>query len=169
MLKKEFEDRTGTKVSSEDFEIIHRIYMATGEMDKDTFCQNWGPKFLSNPITASMTVGAEKWINVQMSTAEKLMQAKKDLDRANGKIKDLEARNEELTEHLHKFVDAVDETLDCINLACFEALKKKFEDIFGRTRAMRMRVNHGWDLSKEEVAWLLGRVDDDDIEEEDDE
>ena len=161
MLKKEFEDRTGTKVSSEDFEIIHRIYMATGEMDKDTFCQNWDPKFLANPITASMTVGAEKWINVQMSTAEKLMQTKKDLDGALRTIEQLTTRVETQNKHLHEFQDAIDATFDIINLACFESLKKKYEDIFGRSWTMRMRVNHGWDLSKEDVAWLLDKVDDD--------
>lgn len=171
MLKKEFEDRIGTEVSSEDFEIIHQIYMATGEMDKDTFCKNWDPKFLENPIVAVLTTGTTRWIKASMDTQEALNKANKDLDRALHTVEELTARCEVTTKHLHKFVDAIDATVEIINLACFESLKKKLEDIFGKTHVMRMRVNHGWDLSKEEVSWLLNKIDGNDVdeEEEDDE
>jgi hypothetical protein len=168
MLKKEFEDRTGTEVSSEDFEIIHQIYMATGEMDKDTFCKNWNPKFLENPIVATLTVGTARWIKASMDTQEALNKANKDLDRSLHTVQELTTRCEVTKRHLDKFVDAIDATVDIINLSCFEALKKKLEDIFGKTHVMRMRINHGWDLSKEEVSWLLNRIDDDSVSQEED-
>ncbi len=39
MTQKEFFDRTGIETAAEEFEGIHRMYMATGEIDKDTFCK----------------------------------------------------------------------------------------------------------------------------------
>ena len=78
MLKKEFESLTGKTVSDEDFTLINRIYMAAGEMDKATFCKNWKPELLENPIVAAMTVGTETWIKAQMNTAEELNKAKKE-------------------------------------------------------------------------------------------
>lgn len=41
MTQKEFEERTGLNVNACEFESIHEIYMACGEMDKDTFCKEW--------------------------------------------------------------------------------------------------------------------------------
>lgn len=38
MTRKEFEDRTGLEVTALEFSKVHDIYMAAGEMDKDTFC-----------------------------------------------------------------------------------------------------------------------------------
>lgn len=41
MTQKEFEERTGLNVNAYEFESINEIYMACGEMDKDTFCKEW--------------------------------------------------------------------------------------------------------------------------------
>ena len=41
MKRKEFEDRTGLEVTALEFSKVHDIYMAAGEMDKDTFCKEW--------------------------------------------------------------------------------------------------------------------------------
>lgn len=41
MTRKEFEERTGLQVSAVEFCTINDIYMAAGEMDKDTFCKEW--------------------------------------------------------------------------------------------------------------------------------
>ena len=41
MTRKEFEDRTGLEVTALEFSKVHDIYMAAGEMDKDTFCSEW--------------------------------------------------------------------------------------------------------------------------------
>lgn len=39
MQQQEFEIRTKMKVTPEEYKTIEEIYMACGEMDKDTFCQ----------------------------------------------------------------------------------------------------------------------------------
>lgn len=41
MTKQEFEDRTGMKVSAEEYDRIENIYLAAGEMDKDEFCEEF--------------------------------------------------------------------------------------------------------------------------------
>ena len=41
MTRKEFEECTGLQVSAVEFCTINDIYMAAGEMDKDTFCKEW--------------------------------------------------------------------------------------------------------------------------------
>lgn len=41
MTQKEFEQRTGEKLSAVEFCTVNDIYMAAGEMDKDTFCKEW--------------------------------------------------------------------------------------------------------------------------------
>lgn len=42
MTQKEFEERTGLKLSACEFESVHSIYMACGDgMDKEVFCKEW--------------------------------------------------------------------------------------------------------------------------------
>ena len=42
MTQKEFEERTGLKLSACEFESVHSIYMAAGDgMDKEVFCKEW--------------------------------------------------------------------------------------------------------------------------------
>ena len=41
MTRKEFEDRTGLQVTAPEYSTVNDIYMAAGEMDKDTFCKEW--------------------------------------------------------------------------------------------------------------------------------
>lgn len=60
MTQQEFFERTGIEMNAEEFEGLHRIYMATGAMDKDTFCKAYkdmnegGAK-----IAAAMTFSVE--------------------------------------------------------------------------------------------------------------
>lgn len=42
MTQKEFEERTGLKLSACEFESVHSIYMACGDsVDKNTCCKEW--------------------------------------------------------------------------------------------------------------------------------
>ncbi|MBQ7439813.1 MAG: hypothetical protein IJV28_07580 [Paludibacteraceae bacterium] len=41
MTQKEFEERTGLKVSADYFANVEKVYMAAGDMDKDLFCKEW--------------------------------------------------------------------------------------------------------------------------------
>ena len=41
MIQQEFEVRTGMQVTPDEYEEIERVYLAAGNMDKDTFCHDW--------------------------------------------------------------------------------------------------------------------------------
>lgn len=41
MTQQEFEERTGLKVTGDEFEKVNAIYMAAGDMDKDRFCADY--------------------------------------------------------------------------------------------------------------------------------
>ena len=41
MLREEFENRMGNTVTEEAFEDIHELYIASGDMDKDAFCDDY--------------------------------------------------------------------------------------------------------------------------------
>lgn len=41
MTQKEFEERIGHEVTGDEFESANAIYMAAGDMDKDTFCKDY--------------------------------------------------------------------------------------------------------------------------------
>lgn len=60
MTQQEFEKRIGTGVSSDTFDYVNRVYMAAGEMDKDTFCEDWRDQFVSESrIVSALTVEVE--------------------------------------------------------------------------------------------------------------
>ena len=53
MTQKEFEERTGLKLSACEFETVHSIYMAAGDrMEKDEFCKEWKQHGESSLIAA---------------------------------------------------------------------------------------------------------------------
>lgn len=41
MLREEFENRMGNTVTPEAFEDINELYISSGDMDKDTFCDDY--------------------------------------------------------------------------------------------------------------------------------
>ena len=41
MLQKEFEERIGRSVSEQEYVEANAMYMAAGDIDKDTFCREW--------------------------------------------------------------------------------------------------------------------------------
>lgn len=60
MTQQEFFERTGIEMNAEEFEGLHRMYMATGAMDKDVFCDAY--KTLGKggaKIAAAMTFSVE--------------------------------------------------------------------------------------------------------------
>lgn len=61
MTQQEFEKRIGTEVTSDTFDYANRVYMAAGEMDKDTFCKDWRDEYVSeSKIVSALTVEVEE-------------------------------------------------------------------------------------------------------------
>lgn len=54
MTQKKFEDRTGLKVTNEEYKDIEKMYYAVPDMDKDEFCKRWR-QCGNNPLTLGLT------------------------------------------------------------------------------------------------------------------
>lgn len=60
MTQKEFETRTGKEITSGCFDYANRVYMAAGEMDKDSFCQEYfSKKVFESDIVCNLTMEVE--------------------------------------------------------------------------------------------------------------
>lgn len=53
MTKFEFEDRTGLKVTDEEYKDIEAMYYAVPNMEKDEFCKRWR-QCGNNPLTVAL-------------------------------------------------------------------------------------------------------------------
>lgn len=61
MTQQEFETRIGTEVAPSTFDFANRVYMATGEMDKDSFCTDWRQTDLTTSnIASALTLEVER-------------------------------------------------------------------------------------------------------------
>lgn len=60
MTKQEFELLTGEMTTCSNFEFANRVYMAAGEMNKESFCEDWKQTDLSHSkITSALTLEVE--------------------------------------------------------------------------------------------------------------
>lgn len=60
MQQKEFETRTGKEVTPASFDYANRVYMAAGEMDKDSFCKEYfTKKVYESDIVCNLTEEVE--------------------------------------------------------------------------------------------------------------
>lgn len=60
MLKQEFENMIGSEVTSSTFDYVNRVYMAAGEMDKQTFARDWQDEYVSeSKIVSALTLEVE--------------------------------------------------------------------------------------------------------------
>ena len=53
MMQKEFEERTGMQVTPAEYEKIEKLYMSSGNIDKDTFCKEY-KKIASSEIVKEL-------------------------------------------------------------------------------------------------------------------
>ncbi len=53
MTQKEFEDRTGLKVTDDEYKDIEAMYYAAPDMEKDEFCKRWR-QCGNNPLTLAL-------------------------------------------------------------------------------------------------------------------
>lgn len=60
MQQKEFETLIGTEVSRDTFDYVNRVYMAAGDLDKQTFASDWQDSFVSeSKIVSALTLEVE--------------------------------------------------------------------------------------------------------------
>lgn len=61
MTRQEFENLTGALATDAQFDYANRVYMAAGEMDKDTFCEAWKDDRVSeSKIVSALTMEVER-------------------------------------------------------------------------------------------------------------
>ncbi len=81
MMQKEFEERTGMKVTAEEYAKIEKLYMAAGNMDKDAFCEEY--KYLqSSPLVQELQTSLRIAENKIQQKDTQIEAYKKDLDGA---------------------------------------------------------------------------------------
>lgn len=85
MTKFEFEDRTGLKVTDEEYKNIEIMYYAVPNMEKDEFCKRWR-QCGNNPLTIALAK--------QATTLNGM------LEERNNELDDCHDKNSELAEFL---------------------------------------------------------------------
>ena len=85
MTKFEFEDRTGLKVTDEEYKNIEIMYYAVPNMEKDEFCKRWR-QCRNNPLTIALAK--------QATTLNGM------LEERNNELDDCHDKNSELAEFL---------------------------------------------------------------------
>lgn len=76
MMQKEFEERTGMSLTAEEYAKVEKLYMAAGNIDKDTFCEEYkkvANSKLVEELQTSLRIaeGKVKSARMQLEAAEK--------------------------------------------------------------------------------------------------
>ena len=141
---KEFETLTGKKVTAEEYADIEKVYMATGNMDKQTFCGLWKKNDLF-----SIALEMERHLSVKITFAEKVLANKEQ------KIEDMEdqqAAERETMSHAADVLLAVDEAYD--NVDAYEAAI----ELVTRREVVERKIRMGLRLREEDKKYILNHL-----------
>lgn len=157
MTQHEFETRTGLSYNTEDFDLINRLYLAAGALDKDIFCEDFknNKNIMDSRIVGEMLYHCEQlaktvadYQNIIRDQATQLEAAKKNIEAYRKQI-------DIADEKVGRLQQLVDATIEDINLATFNDLRNTFELHLGKVETMRLRKEAGWTLSPEDIDYLL--------------
>lgn len=132
MTKQEFEARTGLKVNSEDYDRIEKMYMVAGNMDKDLFCAEY-KKVGTSALVAELF--------------RQVLVLKGQLVERNNELDDAVQKRADVAEFLvgkfavHKDDDGEDFYRVALRIA-------------GRNACVRTKLEYGYPLNGEDVAFL---------------
>lgn len=129
MTQKEFEDRTGLKVTEEEYRGIEQMYYAVPNMEKDEFCKHY-TRVGSNPLT----VGLAKQATVVNGM----------LEERNNELEDCHSKLEELAWVLIGKACAYDDS-DMY----MEAVR-----LLGQREAIMVKIKMGYPLWKEDKEYI---------------
>jgi len=74
MIQQEFQKLTGTEVTSDTYDYIQRVYMAAGDMDKKSFCEDWRDGHVSESKIVSHLVNEVEICRATISNYEKQLE-----------------------------------------------------------------------------------------------
>jgi hypothetical protein len=141
---KEFRTLTGQEVTENEFEDINKLYMATGNMDKQTFCGLWKKNDLFR-----IALEVERNLSAKVTFAEKVLANKEqELD----DMKDQQAAERENMSHAADVLLAVDEADD--NVDAYEAAI----ELVTRREVVERKVRMGLRLREEDKKYILNHL-----------
>lgn len=129
MTHQEFEDRTGLKVTDEEYKGIEQMYYAVPNMKKDEFCKRWR-QAVQNPLTIALAKQATVLSGM--------------LEERNNEAEDCHSKMEELAWFL-------------IGKACaYEDIDfyKEAIRIVGKKTAILHKIKMGYPLWKEDKEYI---------------
>lgn len=136
MMQQEFEERTGMKVTVEEYAKIEKLYMAAGNIDKDTFCKEY------KKVASSKLVGE---LQISLRIAEgKVTSARMQLEAA-------EKRESELGTFL----------MEQAQILGSSELRQKAIDLLGAKEYMLRKLKSGtplWDDDREILIETLNNI-----------
>lgn len=141
---KEFRTLTGQEVTESEFTDITKLYMATGNMDKQTFCGLWKKKDLF-----SIALEVERNLSAKVTFAEKVL-ANKEQELDN--MADQQAAERENMSHAADVLLTVDEADD--NVDAYEAAI----ELVTRREVVERKVRMDLRLREEDKKYILNHL-----------
>lgn len=149
MLQKEFEERIGRSVTEQEYVEANAMYMAAGDIDKDTFCREW------------LKIGSSALVKGLFETAYQ----------KGKKVQELELLHKEAVEICSDAADAMLEILDlvievrdksegeyCAMDAIGVKLDKKIAWLIGRGETIKRKVRKGIAMSPEDADYIINNL-----------
>lgn len=137
MLQKEFEDRIGRKVTTEEYVEANAMYMMAGELNKDEFCREW------------LKIGSSKLVQCLFEKAHSLDQA----------LQEQKLMVNECQEMISDAADAMLEIGDTIGpTKVREELDKKAVWLVGRKEVVKRKAAHDYIFSNEDLEYITNNL-----------
>jgi hypothetical protein len=133
MNKQEFSERTGFTPTIDEYMSIEKMYMASGEMDKDEFCKEF------------MKFGNSRLVSELFRTL--CVEEGKYEERCN-EIDDLHKQKSEMVDFL----------IDRAQAFSDKELLDKASEMVGQKEVIRRRIEKGYQLWPYETEWLLNNL-----------
>lgn len=137
MLQKEFEDRVGRKVTTEEYVEANAVYMMAGELDKDEFCRDW------------LKIGSSKLVQCLFEKAHSLDQA----------LQEHKLMVNECQEMISDTADAMLEIgYTIVPSKVREELDKKAVWLVGRKEVVKRKAAHDYIFSNEDLEYITNNL-----------
>lgn len=137
MTQKEFETRTDKEVTTNCFDYANRVYMAAGEMDKDSFCKEYfNKKVFESDIVCNLTVEVE--------TLQRQLKANRDALEGALKLQD---------ELAYFIADMAHLAFNAIGNG--KELRKKAVEVLGKREYLKHIITKGYELEQYDIEDLV--------------
>lgn len=149
MLQKEFEDRIGRKVTTEEYVEANAMYMMAAELDKDEFCREW-LKIGSSKLVQCLFEKAhslDKNMQEQQLVLKEGREIISDAADAMLEILDLVIEARDKSEGEYSAIDAIGVKLD-----------KKIAWLIGRGETTKRKVRKGIAMSPEDADYIINNL-----------